>query len=266
MSALRSRAGPEVVEMLTPISTAMMLARVVLPSPGGPASSTWSSGSPRDSGGLDEDRRAARAACGCPTKRVRASAGAASPSSSWSSGASSGLPAVLSGALDRCRRSRSPTAFVCVRRLTGVPAERLPDDGLDRLVGIAPWPAACRPRRASKPSSCSAARASDTVRTGRPPADAGAPPGRGLVAHLVLELQDKALGRLLADARHGLERRPRRPRRAPAARRRAGATRARPEPAWARSCSRPGTAGRARAPPRSRSRRAAARPRGPAGG
>jgi hypothetical protein len=48
MSALRSRAGPEVVEMLTPISSAMMLARVVLPSPGGPARSTWSRGSPRD--------------------------------------------------------------------------------------------------------------------------------------------------------------------------------------------------------------------------
>ena len=34
MSALRSSAGPEVVTMFTPISRAMMLARVVLPRPG----------------------------------------------------------------------------------------------------------------------------------------------------------------------------------------------------------------------------------------
>src|SRR6266436_6437771 len=37
-----SMAGPEVVFIWTPISTAMMLQRVVFPSPGGPYSSTWS--------------------------------------------------------------------------------------------------------------------------------------------------------------------------------------------------------------------------------
>ena len=47
---------------------------------------------------------------------------------------------------------------------------------------------------------------------------------------------------------------------------RPAATTAPPAPAWARSCSRRGTAGTAPAPPRWRSRRAAARPRARAGG
>ena len=40
-------AGPEVMRMFTPISWAMMPAKVVLPNPGGPWSSTWSSASSR---------------------------------------------------------------------------------------------------------------------------------------------------------------------------------------------------------------------------
>ena len=40
-----SRTGPEVVLMDTPISLAMILARVVLPRPGGPKINTWSSAS-----------------------------------------------------------------------------------------------------------------------------------------------------------------------------------------------------------------------------
>jgi hypothetical protein len=43
----RSRTGPEVWRMLTLSSLAMMLASVVLPSPGGPKISTWSKASPR---------------------------------------------------------------------------------------------------------------------------------------------------------------------------------------------------------------------------
>src|SRR5438270_205988 len=42
-----SMAGPLVVLMPTPSSLAMMLARVVLPSPGGPQRRTWSTCSPR---------------------------------------------------------------------------------------------------------------------------------------------------------------------------------------------------------------------------
>ena len=47
MSALRSSAGPAVCTIGTSSSAAMMCASEVLPSPGGPASSTWSSASPR---------------------------------------------------------------------------------------------------------------------------------------------------------------------------------------------------------------------------
>ena len=42
-----SIAGPEVMRIFTPISFAITAASVVLPSPGGPCSSTWSSGSLR---------------------------------------------------------------------------------------------------------------------------------------------------------------------------------------------------------------------------
>ena len=60
MSALRSSAGPAVCTSGDPSSAAMMWASEVLPSPGGPASSTWSSASPRRRGGLDEDLELAR--------------------------------------------------------------------------------------------------------------------------------------------------------------------------------------------------------------
>jgi hypothetical protein len=43
----RSSTGPEVWRRFTPISRAMMLASVVLPRPGGPNSSVWSSASLR---------------------------------------------------------------------------------------------------------------------------------------------------------------------------------------------------------------------------
>src|SRR6185437_2521828 len=46
--------GPEVARKPTPISRATICARVVLPRPGGPWKSTWSSASPRERGG-DED-------------------------------------------------------------------------------------------------------------------------------------------------------------------------------------------------------------------
>ncbi len=42
-----SIAGPEVMRMLASISAAMISESDVLPSPGGPKSSTWSSASPR---------------------------------------------------------------------------------------------------------------------------------------------------------------------------------------------------------------------------
>jgi hypothetical protein len=50
-----SSTGPEVWRRLTPSSAAMMWLSVVLPSPGGPNSSTWSSASARPACGVDED-------------------------------------------------------------------------------------------------------------------------------------------------------------------------------------------------------------------
>ena len=48
MSAFRSSAGPAVCVNGTSSSNATICASDVLPRPGGPASSTWSSASPRD--------------------------------------------------------------------------------------------------------------------------------------------------------------------------------------------------------------------------
>ena len=53
-SPARRMIGPEVIRKPTPSSAATICASVVLPSPGGPANSTWSSASPRVPGGLDE--------------------------------------------------------------------------------------------------------------------------------------------------------------------------------------------------------------------
>src|SRR5262245_19682833 len=69
-SAPRSSEGPAVVTMDAPISLAMMVASVVLPSPGGPESRTWSSGSPRWRAASTETRRLSTAAR-CPTYSSR---------------------------------------------------------------------------------------------------------------------------------------------------------------------------------------------------
>ena len=55
MSPARSRVGPLVGLSPTPISSARMRQSVVLPSPGGPSSRMWSSGSPRCLAACDED-------------------------------------------------------------------------------------------------------------------------------------------------------------------------------------------------------------------
>ena len=56
MSPFRSSAGPATVRMPTPSSSRMMCASVVLPSPGGPTSRTWSSASPRAFAAVERDR------------------------------------------------------------------------------------------------------------------------------------------------------------------------------------------------------------------
>ena len=65
MLAGLSSAGPLVVLMAAPISSAMMYASVVLPRPGGPESMTWSSASPRWSAAVMKTRRLSLIFC-CP--------------------------------------------------------------------------------------------------------------------------------------------------------------------------------------------------------
>ena len=122
----RARGG----EMFTPISTAMMLASVVLPSPGGPARRTWSSGSPRDLAASMKMPSCSRS-IGCPTK-APSERGRSERSSSCSSGASSGS-ASLSGP-DHCS---SPPPRVA-GKASSLAGQRLPDDGFHRLVGLHP--------------------------------------------------------------------------------------------------------------------------------
>ena len=62
-----SSTGPDVTRNCAPISLAMMFARVVLPSPGGPCSNTWSSESPRMSAALMKTRRLSTI-FSCPAK------------------------------------------------------------------------------------------------------------------------------------------------------------------------------------------------------
>src|SRR6187431_2467078 len=58
--------GPEVARKFTPSSRARICASVVLPSPGGPTNSTWSSASPRSRAARMKTSRLARA-CSWPT-------------------------------------------------------------------------------------------------------------------------------------------------------------------------------------------------------
>src|ERR1700722_12824711 len=62
--------GPEVEWKLTPSSRATICASVVLPRPGGPTNSTWSSASPRDLADWMKTPRFLRAAS-CPAKSAR---------------------------------------------------------------------------------------------------------------------------------------------------------------------------------------------------
>ena len=62
-----SSTGPEVILNPTPSSLAMMLLKVVLPSPGGPCRSVWSSGSPRYLAASTNTLRFSTTFC-CPLK------------------------------------------------------------------------------------------------------------------------------------------------------------------------------------------------------
>src|ERR1044071_3695184 len=69
-SPARAITGPEVARKLTPSSRATIWASVVLPSPGGPTNSTWSSASLRARAASMNTERLARA-CACPMNSER---------------------------------------------------------------------------------------------------------------------------------------------------------------------------------------------------
>ncbi len=85
-SPFRSIAGPETLVSAPPVSAAMMCARVVLPRPGGPSRSTWSSGSPRAAAAPRKTASCSRTWL-CPTNSASRSgrsvrAGSSSPATS----------------------------------------------------------------------------------------------------------------------------------------------------------------------------------------
>ena len=235
MSPLRSSAGPAVITNGTSSSAARICASDVLPSPGGPASSTWSSASPRAAAASSETASCSLSA-GWPTNS--SSRRGRSERSSSSSGVCSGVwMRAVTGSVMTCAppSARWPSSS-SARLAGGVGEQRL------RLGGrVAELEQAVAGQQARVVAA--RGRGSPTV------ASAGD-------ADLLAQLDDDPLGRALADPRHGLEagRVARRERRDQVARRAAGQDGQRD--LRARRTARRSAAGTGRAPPRWRSRRA----------
>ena len=220
MSALRSSAGAAVWTSGTPSSAAMMCASEVLPSPGGPERSTWSSGSPR--------RRAASmktaswsVTASCATKsssrggrseRSRSSSGSAARDSAIGASGPSGRTGtsgplasnVGSGTIPGCdpppRSAPRAVASAARRRAMPIRSSGLSPSApsRSRSASISEYPRPTRPSRASSRGSPS------------PSASAFAAIARHgrlleLAGNLLAELDDHPLRRALADARGGLE-------------------------------------------------------------
>src|SRR5262245_50399168 len=162
-SAARSPAlamtGPEVARKFTPSSRATICASVVLPSPGGPTNSTWSSASPRVRAAAMNTPRLARACCWPMNSDSRCGRSDGSPaSSSRRSGVTrrrgvvgtersskNALAAVLvgqqvaDGRYDRPLRARhddTGVAVVIPDQFAAASAGRNDVDGLIWLIGI----------------------------------------------------------------------------------------------------------------------------------
>ena len=235
MSPLRSSAGPATCRIETPSSRRMICASEVLPSPGGPASRTWSSASPRPFA-------ASSAIASCSLTRSW-------PTKSASErGAERALELLLAAVGDGGREHAARS-----RRLPAAPG------------APAPRPAATRrPRRAHARRRAATSRARRARRARASPSPAG-PASSGL-AELVLQLHDDPLGGLAADPGDRLEAGEVVARDRPAELVAGGEPETiasatfGPDPGDAEAAAR-----RARAPRRSRSRRAAARRRGRGG-
>src|SRR4051812_21222782 len=192
-------AGPLVNRSAAPISVAMIIASVVLPSPGGPESSTWSGARPRiraasrtspswsrtrtwpTTSSSDRGRSAASTARSSPSASAAVNdrdrrwlASAASSSSSWN-GTASGLAQ---------RAERGPQQARHVGCVTGQGRHRV-----DRLLGVAGGPAEPDQPLVDLVAPGSGAGGGYRRRAG----------GRG-GADAVLELEDDPLRALLADA------------------------------------------------------------------
>ncbi len=176
MSPLRSSAGPATVRMPTPSSSRTICASVVLPSPGGPTSSTWSSASPRAFA-------AASAIASCsltlswPTKSSRRRG-----RSERSSSSSSGSTAAAVTAFMRRLPQRQPDALL---------GGQLGIDARERLLGLEHRVAELDERVAGGDVADGSRRDRDRRHV--------------LGAELALQLEHDPLGRLLADAGDRLE-------------------------------------------------------------
>ena len=183
MSPLRSSAGPAVWTNGTPSSSATIRARLVLPRPGGPASRTWSSASPR----------AAAAAIETPS---------CSRSSSWPTNSSSRWGRSVASSSSSAR-SCGVCSAVDARRADA--HRRAPFSAWAiRSSGVSPG---------APSSSCSASAGAeaepDEAVAGQQPRVVAAGDHDRVVgrrrADLLAQLDDDPLGRALADAGHRLQ-------------------------------------------------------------
>ena len=217
MSPLRSSAGPAVCTNGTSSSAATICASEVLPRPGGPASSTWSSASPRARGGLERRPRAGSRSRSWPTKSSRRRGRSERSSSSSRDEDASGV--WMRGAL--AHRARAPRS-ACGDQLLGAVAL----GAVEQLVGLG--------RRVAELEQAVARQRARVVGVGatrRSRAPIASASGSARADDLLAQLDDDPLGRALADARArpgSARRRRRRSRRPARAARRPRARRAPP--------------------------------------
>ena len=244
MSPLRSSAGPAVCTNGASSSAATICASEVLPRPGGPASSTWSSALAARGGRLERDARAARARASWPTKSSRRRgrserSSSSSPSSVagvWMRGSSVvGVSAV------------APRSALC----DAAPRRSRPRRAAEQLVGLGRREAELEQAVAREAPRVVAARDGDRAARRRRRRATFSRSSTMIRSAVRLPMPGTAWKRARVA---GGERRDQLARR-PAAR----APRARPS---GRRPARRAASGRGRAPPRSRSRTARARRRG----
>ena len=171
-SPARSRAGPLVSRIAAPSSTATIMARLVLPSPGGPDSRMWSGGSPRRRDASSTSSSCSRTR-GWPTNSA-SRRGRSVASTSRSSGCAA---ASVTGSVTGCarggsaRRAAPPTRSGAAvlgehgvhRLLSGLGREAEAEQGLDDLVARAARRGAARSGPGAGATTLS--RSSSTIRS-----------------------------------------------------------------------------------------------------